>query len=356
MDYLKSPDYEGNAEWESEVNRRSATYTRWVQQALNKVLGLRLTVDGVIGPATRSAIRSFQQKHGLAADGIPGPRTEQALIQAGAPSIAGNNIVTMPQVTITSMPCKTLDNFDFNSSRLKPAHIASIDVLAKRIVASYSTSRPIRTVYTKGHTDPVGTPDYNQALGLRRALSVRKQLMKSLNRVRRYMSARVLILASSRGEKDAKFPSPAQNRRVEVCLSTKQLQPRRPKPKPKPLPTPHLIPLDPNIKIPTLPIEDPCEERDKRLRGCKTDYFACLAKSGASKYVERIKKLAPSMPECFAAIESGNVIEILQCALNMGQVEIDAFIKIKEALEDCRGTYDRCKHYAIVNTRDCKKG
>lgn len=71
-------------EWEAEVNRGSQEYIRWVQQALNKILGLRLAVDGIVGPITRSAIRSFQQKYGLLVDGIVGPQTEQALIGAGA--------------------------------------------------------------------------------------------------------------------------------------------------------------------------------------------------------------------------------------------------------------------------------
>jgi outer membrane protein OmpA-like peptidoglycan-associated protein len=57
-------------------------YMRWVQSALNDVLGLRLPVNGVADPATRSAIRSFQQRNGLPADGVVGPDTERALIAA----------------------------------------------------------------------------------------------------------------------------------------------------------------------------------------------------------------------------------------------------------------------------------
>jgi peptidoglycan hydrolase-like protein with peptidoglycan-binding domain len=64
-------------------DRRSPSYIRWVQQRLNQVMGARLAVDGRPGPATRSAIRSFQQRHGLTADGVVGPRTEQALAGAG---------------------------------------------------------------------------------------------------------------------------------------------------------------------------------------------------------------------------------------------------------------------------------
>jgi hypothetical protein len=130
----------------------------------------------------------------------------------------------------TGRPCYLIYDFDFDSSRLKPGHIEQINSLAKQIVDSRSTQHPIRTVYVKGHTDPVGTPDYNQALGMRRALAVRKELMKALDRIQRHISARVLILASSRGEKDAKYSDATKNRRVEVCLSAKQL---KPKPKPK---------------------------------------------------------------------------------------------------------------------------
>jgi peptidoglycan hydrolase-like protein with peptidoglycan-binding domain len=57
-------------------------YMRWVQSALNDVLGLRLPVHGVADPATRSAIRSFQQREGLPVDGVVGPDTERALIAA----------------------------------------------------------------------------------------------------------------------------------------------------------------------------------------------------------------------------------------------------------------------------------
>lgn len=71
-------------EWESEVNRNSTDYIRWVQQSLNKIMGVKLAVDGSVGTQTRSAIRSFQQKQGLAVDGIVGAYTESAFIRAGA--------------------------------------------------------------------------------------------------------------------------------------------------------------------------------------------------------------------------------------------------------------------------------
>jgi peptidoglycan hydrolase-like protein with peptidoglycan-binding domain len=76
--------------WQSEINRQSRDYIRWVQKGLNKILGLRLVEDGILGPKTRSAVRSFQQKQGLLVDGIVGPQTESALIRAGAGQPAGS--------------------------------------------------------------------------------------------------------------------------------------------------------------------------------------------------------------------------------------------------------------------------
>src|SRR5690606_11026201 len=65
-----------DAELEEEVNRSSRDYVRWVQSALNRILGLGLDVDGVSGPMTRAALRSFQSRMGLEVDGVVGPNTE----------------------------------------------------------------------------------------------------------------------------------------------------------------------------------------------------------------------------------------------------------------------------------------
>ena len=69
---------------ESEVDRHSSAYVRWVQRGLNQIQRTRLAVDGVLGASTRSAIRSFQRGRALRADGIVGAKTERALIDAGA--------------------------------------------------------------------------------------------------------------------------------------------------------------------------------------------------------------------------------------------------------------------------------
>lgn len=61
--------------------RRSegSEYVRWIQDCLNNLLATRLPVDGVMSPATRSALRRFQRQRGLRASGILDPDSEAAL-------------------------------------------------------------------------------------------------------------------------------------------------------------------------------------------------------------------------------------------------------------------------------------
>ena len=70
-------------EAELRVNRRSREYVRWVQRSLNRLMSASLVEDGVSGPRTRAAVRTFQRHFSLAVDGIVGPRTEAMLVALG---------------------------------------------------------------------------------------------------------------------------------------------------------------------------------------------------------------------------------------------------------------------------------
>jgi hypothetical protein len=72
----------GVAPYPAEPAPAGSEYMRWVQSALNDVLGLRLPLHGIADSATRSAIRSFQRHEGLPVDGVVGPDTERALASA----------------------------------------------------------------------------------------------------------------------------------------------------------------------------------------------------------------------------------------------------------------------------------
>src|SRR5699024_11391530 len=69
----------------------STTELRWgprggavqeLQSALNDH-GAGLAVDGVFGPRTHSAVKSYQSSQGLQVDGVVGPKTRAALNGGG---------------------------------------------------------------------------------------------------------------------------------------------------------------------------------------------------------------------------------------------------------------------------------
>lgn len=67
------------ATWPTVQQGQTGETVKTVQYLLN-ASGSSLTVDGVFGAATTSAVSSFQSTHALTVDGIVGPQTWQALI------------------------------------------------------------------------------------------------------------------------------------------------------------------------------------------------------------------------------------------------------------------------------------
>lgn len=58
-------------------------YVTYLQQKLTSKLYLADNADGIFGSITQNAVREFQRENGLAADGIVGPLTWQAVSQTG---------------------------------------------------------------------------------------------------------------------------------------------------------------------------------------------------------------------------------------------------------------------------------
>lgn len=115
LESFETLDMEAPGPWESETNANSPQYVRWIQESLSKILGLQLRGDGIMGQQTRSAIRSFQQKNGLVADGILGPKTEAALVSTGAPyppnSVAGGILMTPGSTPVGSTVRQNFENY-----------------------------------------------------------------------------------------------------------------------------------------------------------------------------------------------------------------------------------------------------
>lgn len=59
---------------------KSGDEVRAIQMLLKDKFGYNIAVDGIFGPATADAVKSFQSSKGLAVDGIVGPNTWQRLI------------------------------------------------------------------------------------------------------------------------------------------------------------------------------------------------------------------------------------------------------------------------------------
>jgi len=109
--------------------------------------------------------------------------------------------------------------FDFDKSDLKPEGKSAITALDDKIKSQGSQVIDINVV---GHTDSIGTEEYNQALSLRRATSV-KDFMVSEG------IDPGIIDVSGKGESEPVADNStkegrAQNRRVEISVGVKQLK------------------------------------------------------------------------------------------------------------------------------------
>jgi peptidoglycan hydrolase-like protein with peptidoglycan-binding domain len=105
-------------------------------QLLQKSLG-SVKVDGVFGPETEAAVRSFQASHGLSVDGVVGPQTSAALRTTSASrafiadvSSTLPGTATLPAPTATSTPSESAGATDTGAAEATGASTATVTDVA----------------------------------------------------------------------------------------------------------------------------------------------------------------------------------------------------------------------------------
>lgn len=153
----------------------------------------------------------------------------------GVPASGESSVATLKIQQIPTEPKQRIMeeifevHFDFNKSAIKPEY----EPVIKKLAATARENKNVK-VSVIGHTDTVGTDNYNYALGGRRAESVRQML------VAQGIPASSIIVVSS-GRNDLKVPTGknvknAENRRVRVVKEVRYTEPAKPGPiKPEPV-------------------------------------------------------------------------------------------------------------------------
>ena len=140
-------------------------------------------------------------------------------------------------------PYGVVSNFDFDSDRLGPPQHSAVIAIARRMMGGAVT-----TFRLVGHTDVIGTPQYNLELGRRRAEAVRRALVATLERMRPGSSRRFTFIVETLGSSRPlappnRGPAGGPNRRVEVLapggggVPAPRPVPPVPVPPPQPKPT-----------------------------------------------------------------------------------------------------------------------
>ena len=102
----------------------SPAAVRVLQTALLAVGCYHGSVDGIAGPATTAAVRSFQVAEHLSADGVYGPTTRTKLTAAAA---TGAKVCATPTTTTTTTSATSSTTTTTSTSGVPPAAMTAVD-------------------------------------------------------------------------------------------------------------------------------------------------------------------------------------------------------------------------------------
>ena len=143
---------------------------------------------------------------------------EDMTVDCGAEPVAEAPPAPPPPAapTYESMSLSANALFDFDNAVLKPEGKAALDAVGDKIQSKGATVVDVDVI---GHTDSIGTEEYNQQLSLRRATSVKDYI------VSKGVDASIIDV-SGKGESqpvadNSTKEGRAQNRRVEVRIGVK---------------------------------------------------------------------------------------------------------------------------------------
>ncbi len=162
-------------------------------------------------PAAQNAAPAPAPKVDQAPAAVQAPSQADApgLSSSSAPAAASPAPAPTPAAVSSKVTYAADTFFDFNKSVLKPAAKAKLDDLVDKI-----KSINLEVIIAVGHTDSVGSDDYNQKLSMRRSNAVKAYLIsKGVDKTRIYTEGKgEKQPVADNGTKEGR----AKNRRVEI--------------------------------------------------------------------------------------------------------------------------------------------
>ena len=140
-------------------------------------------------------------------------KSEEIAPQVQSPAPAPTPVPAPKENVVLSRNFSEAANFAFDSSKVRPS-ANKIDELVKAL-----QEQPNADIYIEGHTDNIGSEEYNKKLSLRRANAVAEELKKrdiAANRIHVEGFGYSRPIASNDTEEGR-----AHNRRVDVMLIKK---------------------------------------------------------------------------------------------------------------------------------------